>query len=101
LEGTTVLKETRLILGLASIVTGAALCSGGSRALAAGGASQARSAATAYDFPRPDREEREFGPFDSRREAEQECRWLRREGWHCCIEHHDGQYYVFAWRNRR
>jgi hypothetical protein len=102
LEGTTVLKKTLSILGVASIVTGTSLWSGEPKALGAGGVSPARSAAKAYEPPSPDRRERTYGPFKTRCEAEEKCRELKPH-WHCRIVYGDDEdrWYVFAWKNRR
>jgi hypothetical protein len=102
-EGTTVLKKMLSILGLALALSGAALWSGESRALAAGGASRTRFATTAHDCPRPRHGEETFGPYWSFHQAEQKCHSLEREGWCCRMEKCDEcrGWYVFARRSRR
>ena len=80
------LKKALSILGLASIAMSVALWSGGPQTLAAGGASQARFAATARDGPRPEPGETRFGPYGTSDEAKRKCRSLELDGRRCRIK---------------
>jgi hypothetical protein len=96
------LNKAPSILGMASIATSVAIWSGGPQTLAAGGASRARFAATAYDCPRPEPGETSFGPYWTVHEAKRKCRSLELDGWFCRVKRCSEcqGWYVFARRIR-
>ena len=92
------LRKTFMILGAATLVTGALSFAGNRAALAAGEGRQVQSAGTASDRSRPKWEFHDC--FKHKCDAEDECDRLRSKGWEAKWEKEDGKYCVYKRKSR-